>query len=96
MVLKYLKAILITMVFVQNSYCSDQNYSYECRKKNSHIIHIVTLKPQKYEITFVKAHDQVFGRETIDSMAKRIGADIAINAGFFEIGDSQDGCQVEH
>jgi exopolysaccharide biosynthesis protein len=68
-----------------------QNHTYERRKEGSHVIHIVTLQPSKYAIEFIKAHNQVFGRETIDSIAKRTGADIAINAGFFEIGNAQDG-----
>jgi exopolysaccharide biosynthesis protein len=52
---------------------------------------MLTLSPQKFDVKFVKAHNQVFGRETIDSIAKRSGADIAINAGFFEIGNNNDG-----
>ena len=68
-----------------------QDYSYQCRKTDNHIVHIVSLQPSKYSIAFIKARNQVIGRETVESIAKRTGADIAINAGFFEIGDDQDG-----
>lgn len=68
-----------------------QNPTYECRKESGHVIHIITLDPSQYAINFIKAHNQVFGRETIKSIAQRTNADIAINAGFFEIGGSQDG-----
>lgn len=68
-----------------------QDHTYQCRKDNNHVIHIVTLQPSKYSIAFIKAHNQVFGRETIEAIAKRTGADIAINSGFFEIGEAQDG-----
>lgn len=68
-----------------------ESFTYECRKDNKHVIHIVTLNPQKYSASLVKAHNQVIGRETLETIAKRAGADIAINAGFFEIGNSEDG-----
>jgi len=76
---------------LRESYGHTECYTYECRKTNNHIIHIVTINPKKYTVAFIKAHNQVFGRETIQSIAKRTGADIAINAGFFEMGNSQDG-----
>ncbi|MCE3230644.1 MAG: hypothetical protein K0R52_572 [Alphaproteobacteria bacterium] len=78
-------------MFLNSGPAQGQNHTYERRKEGSHVIHIVTLQPSKYAIEFIKAHNQVFGRETIDSIAKRTGADIAINAGFFEIGNAQDG-----
>jgi exopolysaccharide biosynthesis protein len=49
------------------------------------------MKPEVYNISFVKAHAQVFGRETLAQIAKRTNADIAINGGFFEIGGMKDG-----
>lgn len=66
-------------------------YKYELRKSDSHVIHIITLSPKDYETKFIKAHNQVFGRETVRRMAEREDADIAINGGFFEIGSEQDG-----
>jgi exopolysaccharide biosynthesis protein len=84
--------ILVSLLlFVHASPCNGKNHPYECRKADGHVIHIVTLNPQFYTIDFIKAHNQVFGRETIEAIAKRTGADIAINAGFFEIGNAQDG-----
>ncbi len=64
---------------------------YEQRKADGHVLHILNLSAKDYDLQLVKAHDQVFGRETIESMALRTSADIAINAGFFEIGNNHDG-----
>lgn len=83
--------IMGLLLFMNNGPIQAQDHTYECRKSGGHVIHIVTLQPQKYTIAFIKSHNQVFGRETIESIAKRTGADIAINAGFFEIGNAQDG-----
>jgi len=66
-------------------------YSYKLRKENGHVIHILELDQRRYKAQFVKAHDQVIGRETVKSMAERSNATIAINGGFFEIGGSIDG-----
>ena len=69
-----------------------ERYTYTCRKQGGHVIHIVTLEPQSYEAHLVKAHHKhALGRECLDVMAQRVGASIAINAGFFEIGHGQDG-----
>lgn len=77
-----MKAILITLLWTLS--CFAQNHKYECRKDNNHTIHIVTIDPAKYKTVFIKSHDQVFGKETVESMAKRTGAAIAINGGFLK------------
>lgn len=84
-----MKIILITLLWTIS--CFSQNYKYECRKDNNHIIHIATIDPAKYKTAFVKSHDQIFGKETVENMAKRTGAAIAINGGFFENGKDEDG-----
>lgn len=83
--------ILSLLLWAANNSAQAKNYTYECRKDKGHVIHIVTLNPRLYTPAFIKAHNQVFGRETIEAIAKRTGADVAINAGFFEIGSAQDG-----
>ena len=65
--------------------------SYECRQINNHLIHILSIDPKKYRLRLVKAHSSVFGRETVSVTALRTGAIAAINAGFFEIGNGEDG-----
>lgn len=65
--------------------------SYEVRKDTNHVIHILTIDPRHYHLKLVKAHNQVFGRETVPAIALRSNAIAAINAGFFEIGNSEDG-----
>ncbi|HEV2524623.1 MAG TPA: phosphodiester glycosidase family protein [Gammaproteobacteria bacterium] len=65
--------------------------SYESRKNEKHVIHILTIDPAQYHLKLVKAHNQVFGRETVPAIAVRSNAIAAINAGFFEIGNSEDG-----
>lgn len=67
------------------------DYHYECRKDNNHVVHVITLHPKDYDLQLVKAHNQVFGRETLESIALRSNADVAINGGFFEIGQGKDG-----
>lgn len=65
--------------------------TYEVRKDTNHVIHILTINPKHYHLKLVKAHNQVFGRETVPAIALRSNAIAAINAGFFEIGNSEDG-----
>ncbi len=65
--------------------------SYEVRKNENHVIHILTIEPTQYELKLVKAHNQVFGRETVPEIALRSNAIAALNAGFVEIGHSEDG-----
>ncbi|AVP88022.1 hypothetical protein phytr_10960 [Candidatus Phycorickettsia trachydisci] len=59
-------------------------YEYERKVDGRHTIHIVTIDPKNFDIDIVKAESSN-DRETIDSIAKRINAEIAINGGFFEI-----------
>ena len=82
-------SLFICLIISQSAFAS--KYNYKVLKKDGHTIHIVTLSPNDFDTQFVKAHDQVFGRETVDSMATRSNADIAINGGFFEIGNNDDG-----
>ena len=64
---------------------------YEKQIEKNHVIHIVTVDPALYRFELVKARNQVFGRETVEAMALRKNAIVAINGGFFEIGDMIDG-----
>lgn len=70
-------------------------YAYEKRQINSNNIHIVTINPKDYGIEIIKANSSdsksSVGRETVSSIATRSHAEIAINAGFFEIGKNKDG-----
>lgn len=64
---------------------------YTVHKIDGHVIHVVVLQPKEYEIRWVKAGNRLLGRETVAAMAIDNHADIAINAGFFEIGNETDG-----
>lgn len=66
-------------------------YKYDVRSYDNHVLHILQIPASEYKIEIVKARDEVLGRETVSSIAKRENADIAINAGFFEIGGASDG-----
>ncbi len=66
-------------------------YTYDKQVYNNHAVHVVTLNPVEYSSHYIKAHDAVFGRETVKQMAERSGAVIAINGGFFETGGIEDG-----
>ena len=57
------------MLFIPNNPTQAKHYTYESRKADGHVIHIVTLNPRFYTTAFVKAHNQVFGRETLEANA---------------------------
>lgn len=81
---------LFLIVTASNVYASKNWYSYDKRKIYGHLMHIVTIDPMGYDAFLVKANDGK-GRETVDSIAKRHHAEIAINGGFFSIGENNDG-----
>lgn len=66
-------------------------YSYEKRILDKHILHVLILNPDDYEINIVKANNGQGGRESVLSIAKCAKAEIAINGGYFEIGAYNDG-----
>lgn len=66
-------------------------YEYKLIEKDQHKIHVLTLDPNEYDLSMVSSHNSVFGRERVGDIAKRENAQIALNSGFFEIGDNQDG-----
>jgi exopolysaccharide biosynthesis protein len=76
------------MISNSNAY---EGIEYKVTKDGTHVIHILEIDPKLYRFELVKAHDSVFGRETVPEIATRKGAIAAINAGFFEIGGSEDG-----
>jgi len=87
--------LLFTVLCASTSLALDatlpNGLSYESRKNEKHVIHILSIEPTQYHLKLVKAHNQVFGRETVPAIALRSNAIAAINAGFFEIGNSEDG-----
>ena len=68
-----------------------QGLDYKKTTTENHVIHILTIDPKLYHLELVKAHNGVFGRETVPEIALRKNAVAAVNAGFFEIGNSEDG-----
>jgi exopolysaccharide biosynthesis protein len=73
--------IRIIAIFLSILTTNAFGYNYEKKLVNSHVIHILHINPNNGNI----------GRETVSSMAQKSSADIAINAGFFEIGGNKDG-----
>ncbi len=67
------------------------DHEYRLIERDRHKIHVVIINPKEYEVSLAVAHNQVFGRERVGEIAKHENAQIALNAGFFEIGDNQDG-----
>jgi exopolysaccharide biosynthesis protein len=63
-------------------------YEYETRRQDNHFLHIVVINPREYKAEIAKANNAMFGREDVASIASRLDAEIAINAGFFEIKNS--------
>ena len=85
---KLIKLFIILSLYIPSVFAE---YQYQLIEKDGHKIHMVVLDPLEYEASLVASHNQVFGRERIGDIARRENAEIAINAGFFEIGDVQDG-----
>lgn len=86
------KIIPITVaIFLPILINSAKGVDYEKKILDSHIIHIVRLDPDEYKANIVKANNGRFGRETVSSMAEKSNAQVAINAGFFEMYGLQDG-----
>jgi exopolysaccharide biosynthesis protein len=91
LMLKFIKLCLVTVLLLVTSFSYASDYVYEKREIGNHVIHLVIIEPRYFDIAFVKANDGAYGRETGPSMAKRSNAIIAINGGFFEIGNNKDG-----
>ena len=89
------KFISFLIIFSVHSHISlgenNKDFSYNIIKQDKHIIHVLEINPKKYRFELAKAHNQVFGRETVKEIALRKNAFAAINAGFFEIGGNKDG-----
>jgi len=85
-------SILTIFLFKINIASAFSGYAYEKRIIGHQVIHIVIINPEVYAVDIIKANnDGAIGRETVASIAKRSQADIAINGGFFEIGERKDG-----
>ena len=86
---------IITFLFINmlaiNYTLGATGYEYSFIEKPNQKIHIVKIDLKQYYISLVSAHNSVFGREKIGDIAERENAEIAINAGFFQIGSNEDG-----
>lgn len=60
-------------------------YGYTYRKSffHNHKVHSVEIDPKAYTMRFVKSGDALFQRETVNNIAQRCNARLAINGGFF-------------
>ncbi len=85
---KLVQLFVILSLYIPSAFAE---YKYQLIERDGHKIHVVIMDPLEYDASLVAAHDQVFGRERVGDIARRKNAEIAINAGFFEIGDVQDG-----
>lgn len=61
------------------------------RTEAPHSIHILEVHPGPFAIVLQRALDDGLGRETVSSMAQRVGAVGAINGGFFRVGGRYSG-----
>lgn len=68
-------------------------FEYKKYKENNRLIHYVIIKPQEFDIKYIKANDHKNSknRELLSDIASRKNAVIAINGGFFDIGRGVDG-----
>ena len=96
--MQFLKLSLFSIFFFSTFYINAAHKSYKVKgleykklQPLTHVIHTLTIDPALYRLELVKAHNGVFGRETVPAIALRKNAVAAINAGFFEIGNSEDG-----
>lgn len=83
---------VVIILFILFNMTKAHGFNYEKQQIDKHVVHIVSINPKEYHAAIVKANGMnLVGRETVDSIAKRFNAEIAINGGFFEIGASNDG-----
>lgn len=85
--------IVTTLFFIKNG-LAISDFIYEKQDNQQQIIHIVQINPAQYHIGLVKANEIPTGRETLPVLAKETSANIAINAGFFEINGMPSGTLV--
>ncbi len=87
-----MKLMLFVGVLSFTNWLKAADFEYEKSVADNHIVHIVTIKPAGYEPSIAKANEGKGGREHVSAIAKRRGAEIAINGGYFEIAsDHRDG-----
>lgn len=86
--MKFGKKLLIIILLLGSAIAYASDYDYQERKIEGHVIHVVTINPNKYNMQIVKAQGT---RETVPVIAKRANAKIAINGGFFDMGTNRDG-----
>lgn len=89
------KLLFLTIVAAAVGYfmfykSSKDAFDYKLIENSSERIHILKINPEIYKAELVKANNGE-GREFLSSIASRTNAKIAINAGFFEIGEGIDG-----
>ncbi len=83
--------IILQAIFWCTLTVSATTHRYDVYKTNEHVLHIVTLSAGTYSTKIIKAQNGIFGRETVAVIAERHNATIAINGGYFEIGNAKDG-----
>ena len=84
-------AFLFINMWAMNYAIGTSGYEYSLIEKPNQKIHLVKIDLKQYSISLVSAHNSVFGREKVGDIAERENAEIAINAGFFQIGGNEDG-----
>jgi exopolysaccharide biosynthesis protein len=82
--------LFLNIFMTLNSFAFD-SYEYSLIEKPNQKIHLLKIDLNQYDISLISAHNSVFGRERIGDIAERENAQIAINAGFFQIGQNEDG-----
>ena len=88
--IKIIAFLLINIFTMGNSMAAD-GLEYVFIEKPNQKIHIVKIDLHQYDVALVSAHNRVFGREKAGDIAERENAEVAINAGFFQIGQNEDG-----
>lgn len=85
--------IIVFFISLQNIIASDKLFEgeYYVEQFDKHKVHLLILDPTKYDMQIVSSHNSVFGRSRLDEIVSSAGADIGVNAGFFEIGANKDG-----
>ena len=84
-------AFLFINIFITNNTMAEDGYEYTFIENPNQKIHLLKIDLNKYNISIARAHNTVFGREKTGDIAERENAEIAINAGFFQIAGNEDG-----